>query len=446
MLHCSILVMNESKKTAKPGTSTKVSPAPISPAKYSLTIEQVIDQFSDHYFIGEKAGFRAKSNYPRLIRRYLEFCQEANLPILGGLTAYRQQAPIHYCSPVRTFLFYYQQAGCPTLTAKPKPIEPNQKDEELIKRFIYQAGHLRGNESKRSYQKGLMAFFRWIAQQREKDNKQSTAHKNSGSGSGGAKRGRPTKGRSLTLGPRFDRVGVQQFIEHLREQTYSPFTINLYLAALKSLAEWVIGNPEHYPLDAAQLKGVQQINTIETLPVENKFYKDALSREERQRLMDHCTTPLLRSMISLMAYSGLRTVELTRLRYCDIKLDQAVVEVMGKGRYTLAGVKLMKPSIDSLRAYIQEHPPKKPDDLLFPGFDTRKIRSYTDAVLYQAGLKRKGISPHSLRHTSAQLLLDAGVEAIYVQLHLRHSRFDTTEIYVRKKTMELYFDKILDSE
>ncbi len=58
----------------------------------------------------------------------------------------------------------------------------------------------------------------------------------------------------------------------------------------------------------------------------------------------------------------------------------------------------------------------------------------------KAGLKTARISAYSLRHTTGQVLLKQGVDPIYVQRHLRHKNFATTQIYVQQQSEKEYFD------
>jgi integrase len=54
------------------------------------------------------------------------------------------------------------------------------------------------------------------------------------------------------------------------------------------------------------------------------------------------------------------------------------------------------------------------------------------------------MSAHSLRHTAGQLLIDKGVEPMWVQRHLRHELFETTQFYIKKQTERDYFVKMPD--
>ena len=70
---------------------------------------------------------------------------------------------------------------------------------------------------------------------------------------------------------------------------------------------------------------------------------------------------------------------------------------------------------------------------LFDDLKTHQIRYVVDKQLKRHGLKRVGMSAHSLRHTVGQLLLEEGVSLEHVQQHLRHETLETTQFYTKKK-------------
>lgn len=380
------------------------------------TVTQIIHAFADWYFTGARAASRSTSNYPVLAARYVNYCLEQNVPLLFGITTYKELVRKSYISPVNRFLVFYQERGCPPVIVDPPKEKGAPAGNELVLQFIYQAGSLRGDESKATYQKSLNAFFDWLE-------------------------GKRASGHTL-IG--FDAVGIEQFMAEMRQRHYSAFTINLRLSALKALARFVLENPRKFPLDDDQWEGLAAIEKVNTLSLEQIVYKDALSVEDRDKLLSDCDDPETKAMISLMVYSGLRTVELTRLQVQDLDMQTGIVYVLGKGKYMREAVKLFRHSIEAVQELIRQRPDRQGKGFLFPDLSTRKIRRLVDAALAVSGLKRQGISAHSLRHTAAQLLLEKGVDGIYVQHHLRHARFETTQMYTRKKSRELYLNKLPD--
>ncbi|KAB7726635.1 tyrosine-type recombinase/integrase [Rudanella paleaurantiibacter] len=386
------------------------------PAGNHFTVSQLVEAYANWYFTGERQQRRYTSNYAKLVKKYLIYCLKNNKPVAFGHIDYRSMVKPSYISPVKSFLFFYQQLGCPPVTSDPIQTKRAPAGNELVLQFIYEAGQLRGDESKSTYQKSLNAFFLWLEKQRQQGD--------------------------MSVG--FDGPGVERFVHDCRQRRLSPFTINLRIAALKALAKWVLENAERFSFNEVQKKGMDLVTRVTPLATEKTFYKEALTKQQRYQLIEQCTEPLTTCLVSLMVYSGLRTVELIRLRHGDINLVEGMILVLGKGKYTQQKVKLFKPTMDHLRCYLEHHHSGCADDLLFPQLTTRKVRHHVDAIFLKSGLKAKGISAHSLRHTAAQLLLEAGVDGVYVQQHLRHARFDTTQLYTKRKTKELYMTKLPD--
>ena len=134
----------------------------------------------------------------------------------------------------------------------------------------------------------------------------------------------------------------------------------------------------------------------------------------------------------MTAYAaGLRVSELVALRVEDIDSRRMVIRVrQGKGnkdRYVMLSPKLL----DELRAYWKV---AKPTTWLFPGQQTGKPLSRDQVgdvcrrVARRAGIK-KNVSPHTLRHSFATHLLDAGTDIRTIQALLGHRSLRTTALY-----------------
>ncbi len=156
-----------------------------------------------------------------------------------------------------------------------------------------------------------------------------------------------------------------------------------------------------------------------------------------------------KAIISLLALEGLRTVEVTRLRLGDLDVARHQLLVLGKGKNTKKAIKLFAACSQVLQAYLTERDrwPIQPGcqaEFLFPDLKTHQIRYIVDKELKRHGLKRAGMSAHSLRHTVGQLLLEQGVTLEHVQQHLRHETMETTQFYTKKKTLKTYFRQMPD--
>jgi integrase/recombinase XerD len=149
-----------------------------------------------------------------------------------------------------------------------------------------------------------------------------------------------------------------------------------------------------------------------------------------------CSTNNLKHRLILMTtYSaGLRASETINLKPKHINSKTMLIKVKGKGkkdRYTLLSKKLLI----ELRTYYKTYRPKT---YLFPSsFGKRKdqtlsyetIRSVYEDARNKAGVNR-GVGVHTLRHSFATHLLEAGYDIRKIQVLMGHARLTTTMIYL----------------
>ena len=141
-------------------------------------------------------------------------------------------------------------------------------------------------------------------------------------------------------------------------------------------------------------------------------------------------------LILMTTYSaGLRASEVRKLKPEHIESKRMLIKVEdgkgGKDRYTLLSKKLLI----ELRSYYKKYRPKT---YLFPSsFKKRKdqplsyesIRSVYEKARKKAGVK-KGEGLHTLRHSFATHLLEAGYDIRKIQVLMGHARLTTTIIYL----------------
>ena len=174
-----------------------------------------------------------------------------------------------------------------------------------------------------------------------------------------------------------------------------------------------------------------------------------------------------RAILELLYSSGLRVSELVGLNTNQIDLDLGIVKVMGKGRKErivpvgMKAVESLKACLNerglikglrpggkaSLRAMRLSEPAAGPEgeDPLFINSVGGRLTARTVGRLIKKYARHSGIfrkvSPHSLRHTFATHLLDAGADIREIQEMLGHSSLSTTQRYTHVsmgKLMEVY--------
>jgi integrase/recombinase XerC len=151
-----------------------------------------------------------------------------------------------------------------------------------------------------------------------------------------------------------------------------------------------------------------------------------------------------RAILELLYSSGVRVSELVGLNLNQLDSDLGIARVMGKGRkerIVPVGVK----AIEALKAYLEERGMSRGDDPIFVNsfggrLTTRSVGRLIKKYTRHSGIFRK-VSPHSLRHTFATHLLDAGADIREIQEMLGHSSLSTTQRYTHVsmgKLMEVY--------
>jgi integrase/recombinase XerD len=127
---------------------------------------------------------------------------------------------------------------------------------------------------------------------------------------------------------------------------------------------------------------------------------------------------------------GLRISEGATLEIKSIDSANLLLHIIGKGDKERR-VPLPRPVLDELRKFWKTH---RNPRWLFPSPDPRKpVNRFTLCRAFRlaaraAGVTRR-ITPHTLRHSYATRLLEAGVDTRVVQILLGHVNIATTAIY-----------------
>ena len=159
---------------------------------------------------------------------------------------------------------------------------------------------------------------------------------------------------------------------------------------------------------------------------------NVLSKEEVRNMIKTTKNLKHKCIISLLYSSGMRRGELLNLTIADIDSKRMVIRVNGakgnKDRYTL----LSKTVLSDLRSYYGSYRPEK---YLFEGAKGGKYTAASVLKIVKRAARKAGIaksvSPHTLRHSFATHLLEAGTDLRYIQSLLGHSSTKTTEIYTQ---------------
>ncbi len=166
-----------------------------------------------------------------------------------------------------------------------------------------------------------------------------------------------------------------------------------------------------------------------------------LSRDEVERLLAQPDTRTARgqrdrAMLEVLYATGLRVSELVRLKISSMNLEAGYVRTLGKGSKERV-VPVGGRALEATRRYLSDGRRKLAKTgqcpLLFLNPSGRGIsRQGFWKIIRKYGVKagiRKRITPHSIRHSFATHLLEAGADLRSVQVMLGHEDISTTQIY-----------------
>ena len=220
---------------------------------------------------------------------------------------------------------------------------------------------------------------------------------------------------------------VRDYQLHLLQQRVSWSAFNQSICALSFLYGTTLGRPE----------------TLERLAYGRrpKRIPRVLGRDEVRELLA-CTRQRQPRMVLTTIYgTGMRISEAVALRVADIdSREMTILVARGKGNKQRL-VPLSARLLEELRAWWLTH---RHPRWLFPGshpgrpIDVGPVQNACLMAATQAGLK-PGATPHTLRHTFATELLEAGIDLLTIQRILGHATLSTTLLYthVRRDRLKM---------
>jgi len=219
---------------------------------------------------------------------------------------------------------------------------------------------------------------------------------------------------------------VREFQLHLLQRRVSWSSFNQAVCALRFLYGTTLGRPEQLPL-------IPYGKRPKTLP-------SVLAPDEVLRLLDAAPPGRDRVLLQVAYGCGLRLNELLHLRVGDIDSARMVIHVrQGKGAKDRL-VPLSLRLLDELRAYWRLC---RPRTWLFPGqtadgtMTSSNVQRRFGRLVRRVGLTKR-CSMHTLRHSYATHLLEAGVDVLTLKALLGHASLQTTARYLHVSTRRLH--------
>ncbi len=217
---------------------------------------------------------------------------------------------------------------------------------------------------------------------------------------------------------------VRCYLEHLVDRGSAASTVNVAINALKFYYAQILRRKFFFDIKHAK---------------KSKYLPTVLSKDEAKHLLACIENAKHYCIAALLYGAGLRVGEVVKIRMQDIDLGRGLLKVyQGKGkkdRYTL----LPKQIMSRLEAQMKIKPV---DAYLFSGaqgqghLTTRSAEAIVQAAAKRAGIM-KPVSCHTLRHSFATHLLEAGTDIRYIQELLGHAKLATTQIYTKVSSQSL---------
>lgn len=229
------------------------------------------------------------------------------------------------------------------------------------------------------------------------------------------------------------------FLAQKRAPQISENTAGMRLRALLTVLRW------------AQRRGLLLINPGQDLsaPKGPRPIPPILSREQVRALLEaplSCKRIMIRyrdrALLELFYANGMRAGEVSALNLDDLDLPGALVKIRGgKGKPRCAP--LNGPSVDSLRAYLEESRPAvaEPGEqavfLTMTGVRMSPKNLSSQLHRYGKMLGIADVTPHALRRALATHLLENGANIVEIKTLLGHADISSTQFYARVRPVEM---------
>jgi integrase/recombinase XerD len=260
----------------------------------------------------------------------------------------------------------------------------------------------------------------------------------------------------------------QRYTQDLQLRNYSPRTIDTYVGRVSLFARHFAKSPEllgaehvrQYQLHLIERRvswsqfnqavcslrflysvTLQRPDMVQSIPFGKRPrpLPAVFSQDEVRRLFDAIGEPRYRVLLQTTYACGLRVSEVVRLKPADIDSERMLVHVRcGKGGKDRL-VPLSSTLLQQLRGYWQQH---RCTDWLFPGktatghISVSVVQRMCRRAVRACGIAKKACV-HTLRHSYATHLLEAGVDLPTLQKLLGHNHLTTTLRYTHVQQSHL---------
>lgn len=247
-----------------------------------------------------------------------------------------------------------------------------------------------------------------------------------------------TLGRDQLELRKVDHLTIRSYLAHLGRRKLSRASMARHLSALRSFFKFLMR------------EGLADANPARTVatPKREKHLPAVMQTSDVALLLEQPDTSLTlgvrdRAWLELLYGSGLRISELVGVDIDDLELRAKLVKVHGKGskeRIVPFGSK----AEEALRAWLDvrgELVKDVEEQAVFVNYRGQRITTRSVARLFDGYVRdaalRAGISPHTMRHSFATHLLNAGADLRGIQELLGHASLSTTQKYTHLNDWQL---------
>ena len=269
--------------------------------------------------------------------------------------------------------------------------------------------------SKRQYHSNLKLFFMWIEDEGLEFNQITAAD-------------------------------IIKYKQHLINKSHTQLTIANHLVSVRLFFKWAEENGY----------GKDVTTRIRIKKNYNTFRKKSLTPIQAKKFIEQFDTSTIKgkrdyAIANLMLRNGLREIEVVRMNLEDIINHDGNRAVLLQRKGKMGKESMIPLSIkawEAIEDYYTEIDKFAPDQPLFISFahnsfgkriSTTYISTMIKEKMIASGLIGKYYTAHSLRHTTASLLIANGYSEYDVKTFMGHANFQTTQIYTRQREQEMIF-------
>ncbi len=241
-----------------------------------------------------------------------------------------------------------------------------------------------------------------------------------------------------------DADSIKAYLKYIKQLGYSPASMSRALSSIKSFHKYLL------------IEEIVNVNPASSIvsPKKDKKLPVVLSVEEVMLLLNSLNndTPINsrnQVMVELIYACGLRVSELVDLKLGDLRLTSKMISTRGKGSKERL-IPVNDYCIKLIRSYIINDRPSL-TKTIDPGYlflnaagghySRQSFFLFLKEQCKKVGIT-KSISPHTLRHSFATHLLEAGTDLRIIQELLGHESISTTQIYthINNRTIKKIYD------